>query len=108
LSKIIPEAGNQLTRSPKIKAVEFLNRTFLRPQVDRLWKVYEHLRTSPGLEGITHGSASRPPHIDLQASLDGSRDPSIDPSAEATEDRIATLQRKRQDTEHRISQETFS
>ena len=44
LAKPAPEVAGPLSASPKIRALEFLNGSFLRPQVDRLWKLYQHFK----------------------------------------------------------------
>jgi len=45
LAKRAPRSVSHLSRSFKVKALEVLNASFLRPQVDRLWKLYYLLRT---------------------------------------------------------------
>jgi glycosyltransferase involved in cell wall biosynthesis len=45
LAKRVPRIVNHLSRSFKIKALEVLNASFLRSQVDHLWKLYCLLRT---------------------------------------------------------------
>lgn len=44
LDQRMPDGAALLTRSPKVRALEMLNGSFLRPQVERLWKAYQHLR----------------------------------------------------------------
>ena len=45
LAKRAPGIASHLSRSFKVKALEVLNASFLRSQVDRLWKLYYLLRT---------------------------------------------------------------
>lgn len=44
LAKTSPEVAGQLSLSPKVRVLAFLNGSFLRPQVDRLWKLYQHVK----------------------------------------------------------------
>lgn len=44
LAKTAPEVAGQLCASPRVRALEVLNGSFLRPQVDRLWKLYQHFK----------------------------------------------------------------